>query len=56
MCRMELIPRPGIYTPIFPVGTALGQLIMDTAPTKHQASMLQIFPHLRKREIQHSSV
>lgn len=48
MCRMELIPRAGIYTPIISVGMALGQLIMDTAPTKHPASMLQIFLHLRK--------
>lgn len=46
MCIMEPIPRTGIYTPIVPVGMAPGQLIMDMAPTKHPASMLQIFPHL----------
>ncbi|TDH12390.1 hypothetical protein EPR50_G00046240 [Perca flavescens] len=44
MCRMELIPRIGIYTPIIPVGMTPGQLIMDTAPTKHPASMLETFP------------
>lgn len=48
MSRMELIPRTGIYTPIIPVGMAPGQSIMDTAPTKHPASMLEIFPHLKK--------
>lgn len=48
MSRMEPIPRTGIYTPIIPVGMAPGQLIMDMASTEHPASMLQIFPHLRK--------
>lgn len=44
MCRMELIPWPGIYTPIIPVGMAVRQLIMEAAPTKHPASMLENFP------------
>ncbi|KAK1892540.1 Cysteine synthase [Dissostichus eleginoides] len=42
MCRMELIPRTGIYTPIIPVGMAPAQLIMDMAPTKHPVAMLEL--------------
>lgn len=54
MCRME--PIPGTETtPIIPDGMALGQLIMDTAPTKHPASMLQICPHRENVYIQCSS-
>ena len=36
---MEPIPRPGIYTPIIPVGMAPSQLIMDMAPSEHSTGL-----------------
>lgn len=42
MCTMESMLRSG-STAIVPAGAA--GLIIDAAPTKHAASMLQIFPH-----------